>query len=252
MVIFTATQPVKSLKLVAPWVPAPVAAVVDRALAFHKSARWPNAQAMRRAVVAALARTGEAPVEAAGSPGDATANTAGVGDATLPASSFPATPLPVGSASNGSTTDGIVSTRKPGTMGLRPVRVGAAIAALALVGVAGFGVVRAVGPRRADAVDPRAATSPPIASEPTSTAPTASTASIATETAQEATPPAPVSLAPASAPPATPAPPPATKAAPHPSAAALVSSRAAPDCRLESYVELVKGEPVTRYRRVCH
>jgi serine/threonine protein kinase len=45
-----ATQPARSLAVAAPHVDSRVVAIVDRALAFDKSARWPDAAAMRQAV----------------------------------------------------------------------------------------------------------------------------------------------------------------------------------------------------------
>ena len=50
LMIHAATTRARALASVAPEVPAPVAWVVDRALAFEKGARWPDAQAMRAAV----------------------------------------------------------------------------------------------------------------------------------------------------------------------------------------------------------
>jgi serine/threonine-protein kinase len=50
LVVKSATQPARSLAVVAPQVDRRVVEIVDRALAFEKSARWPNALAMRDAV----------------------------------------------------------------------------------------------------------------------------------------------------------------------------------------------------------
>jgi serine/threonine-protein kinase len=44
--IAAASQPARTLGSAAPWVPAPICAVVDRALAFEKPNRWPTARAM--------------------------------------------------------------------------------------------------------------------------------------------------------------------------------------------------------------
>ncbi|MBI4700325.1 MAG: protein kinase [Deltaproteobacteria bacterium] len=44
------TEPAPALGVVAPEVPAQVASIVDRALAFEKDARWPDARAMQQAV----------------------------------------------------------------------------------------------------------------------------------------------------------------------------------------------------------
>jgi serine/threonine protein kinase len=62
LVVRAATEPARPLASVAPDVPAAVAGVIDRALAFDKSARWPDAVAMRDAVArAALETLGEEP-----------------------------------------------------------------------------------------------------------------------------------------------------------------------------------------------
>jgi serine/threonine protein kinase len=61
LLLHAATTPARSLQSVAPEVPAPIVALVDRALAFDKPARWPDAASMRDAVR-------EAFVEAFGEP----------------------------------------------------------------------------------------------------------------------------------------------------------------------------------------
>jgi eukaryotic-like serine/threonine-protein kinase len=50
LLIVAATQHARPVSLVAPDVPPPIAAIIDRALAFDKAARWPNAQQMRDAL----------------------------------------------------------------------------------------------------------------------------------------------------------------------------------------------------------
>jgi len=50
-VIIAATRAAPPLRSVAPNVPAELAHVVDRALSFKRSARWPNARAMRKALL---------------------------------------------------------------------------------------------------------------------------------------------------------------------------------------------------------
>ncbi len=52
MLVHAATRPASPLASVAPSVPAAVAAVVDRALAFDREARWPTARAMADALAA--------------------------------------------------------------------------------------------------------------------------------------------------------------------------------------------------------
>jgi serine/threonine-protein kinase len=58
--IVSATRRAPSLATVAPWVPGLVAAIVDRALAFEKGERWPDASSMQRAVRTALDAMGGA------------------------------------------------------------------------------------------------------------------------------------------------------------------------------------------------
>jgi serine/threonine-protein kinase len=48
--VFAATRSARPLASVDPEIPAPVAEVIDRALCFERSARWPGAQAMRDAI----------------------------------------------------------------------------------------------------------------------------------------------------------------------------------------------------------
>jgi eukaryotic-like serine/threonine-protein kinase len=50
VVVLVATQPARSLATVAPHVDPRIVQLVDRALAFHKTERWPSAAAMRDAV----------------------------------------------------------------------------------------------------------------------------------------------------------------------------------------------------------
>jgi len=57
LLIEAATVPARALGLVAPEVPAAIAAVVDRALLFQKEARWETAEAMRDALVKASQAT---------------------------------------------------------------------------------------------------------------------------------------------------------------------------------------------------
>jgi hypothetical protein len=52
-VIIAATRAAPPLRTVAPNIPAPLAQVVDRALSFDRAARWPNARAMRKALLEA-------------------------------------------------------------------------------------------------------------------------------------------------------------------------------------------------------
>jgi serine/threonine-protein kinase len=63
--IKNATCPAPSLQSVAPEVPPVVAAIVDRALAFERRDRWPDAAAMRTAVRGAIESLGGAPKSSA-------------------------------------------------------------------------------------------------------------------------------------------------------------------------------------------
>jgi serine/threonine-protein kinase len=78
--IKNATCPAPPLQSVAPEVPAAVAAIVDRALAFDRSARWPDAAGMRSAVRAALESFGvvlSAAAEGSATPSSGYAGVAG-------------------------------------------------------------------------------------------------------------------------------------------------------------------------------
>jgi serine/threonine-protein kinase len=68
------TASARPLRSVAPHVPAEVAAIVDRALAFDKSLRWPDAASMQAAVRAALPAGGPA-ISAPDAAADAAAHT---------------------------------------------------------------------------------------------------------------------------------------------------------------------------------
>ena len=63
MLVHAGSRPARSVLTVAPSTPADVADIIDRALAFEKERRWPDARAMRSALAQAYARTfgGELP-----------------------------------------------------------------------------------------------------------------------------------------------------------------------------------------------
>jgi serine/threonine-protein kinase len=93
LVILAATTPARPLASLAPHVPPPLAAIVDRALAFQKSDRWPNALAMRDAVRdASLSLFGRLPVRETLMPIFGNLSPA-LGE-TQPAHSYVATPVP--------------------------------------------------------------------------------------------------------------------------------------------------------------
>jgi len=58
VLIAVATTPARSLGSVAPDAPPEVAAIIDKALAFHNEDRWDSAQAMRAAILEAQAKLG--------------------------------------------------------------------------------------------------------------------------------------------------------------------------------------------------
>ncbi|HEY8089145.1 MAG TPA: serine/threonine-protein kinase, partial [Polyangiaceae bacterium] len=69
LVVRAATQPARAIATVAPEIPAPVAAIVDRAVAFARDDRWASARAMAAAIEEAhLALHGEALTRAALTP----------------------------------------------------------------------------------------------------------------------------------------------------------------------------------------
>jgi serine/threonine protein kinase len=53
--IYAATQPAPAVESLAFWLPQGVCLVINRALAFHRDARWPSARAMQSALRAAVA-----------------------------------------------------------------------------------------------------------------------------------------------------------------------------------------------------
>jgi serine/threonine-protein kinase len=61
LTVAAATTAARSLAEVAPETPARVVAIVDRALAFAREERWPNARAMREAITAAFVEAAAAP-----------------------------------------------------------------------------------------------------------------------------------------------------------------------------------------------
>jgi eukaryotic-like serine/threonine-protein kinase len=72
------TRPPAPLALVAPWLPPVITALVDRALRFEKTERWPSARAMQAATREALAwyeAQRPAPIQAEASGGGATTST---------------------------------------------------------------------------------------------------------------------------------------------------------------------------------
>jgi serine/threonine-protein kinase len=162
------TKPAPSLRSVAPEVPPSIAAVVDRALAFDRGARWPDARAMQRALRDAARGVGLAPA-------------AIVVPALGPAAQSAAPSL------LGATL--AVTPRGP----RRRAAIGAAIAGLGLVIAAGIATL-GMSPRAA----PTSAGTPPSAEAPPGGS-AAATTSAPPPTVAPAPPPEPVASAPASA-----------------------------------------------------
>jgi serine/threonine protein kinase len=64
VLVYAATKPAPPLATVAPHVPALIAAVIDRALAYEKGDRWPSAEAMSEALAVAFSRVNLTPLKA--------------------------------------------------------------------------------------------------------------------------------------------------------------------------------------------
>jgi serine/threonine-protein kinase len=65
MMVVVGSRPARSLALVSPELPAPLTAVIDRALRFEKSERWPDARTMRAALADAYRQAFDAPMPGA-------------------------------------------------------------------------------------------------------------------------------------------------------------------------------------------
>ena len=170
------TQPLAPLASVLPGIAPEVAAVVDRAVAYDRDARWPDAQAMRQALSGLLgnAAIAGAPVPAA---------TAGIAPAAGQRTDAPTLAVPEGALTTGRPFSSPSLPRTP-----PPARVGRA----AVLVLAGFGVLVAalvavlvLSPRthRVPAAPPAVATAMPVPPVSTTTAPVSA--------ATEAAPPPP-------------------------------------------------------------
>jgi serine/threonine protein kinase len=126
MLIYAGSKPARTLRSVTAAVPAAIASVVDRALAFDRQQRWPDAAAMRRALVAAANDAGEAYAS--------TISLAAI------AAAIPPAPTPVAVGSGPSTTAGVASAGA----GERTTTRARATALVALAFVAAAGVAAAV------------------------------------------------------------------------------------------------------------
>ncbi len=133
MLVFTATRPARPLASVLEDVPAPIAEVVDRALAFAKHDRFADAAAMLAALDEAHRRAfGTSPVRNVVRV-DAGRMSELMSSVTLPAASMaPANPSPLGLAA-ASTTAGVSSERRP----THPPPVGASAMTPAVIPAAG-------------------------------------------------------------------------------------------------------------------
>jgi eukaryotic-like serine/threonine-protein kinase len=258
LVILSATRHVRPLAEAAPHVPQPIAAVVDRALAYATSERWPSATGMREALEQAFfsvygrslrgAKLAFADERAASKERSAPAR----GDATRSAAWVPARndepatrpPTPPPSAPRAATNAGLTrsqgattsSTSRPATiLATAGVSLILVLAVAIVVGRTEWGGARP--PSSASVIAPTASAPlpPPLPEQPSASAVASVSAS-----APAPLPPAPTTHAQRTGGPAGARP-----------AVVAAASSAASDCPLESYVEIVKGEPVTRYRRVC-
>lgn len=116
--VYAATRPARPIESVAPWLDATLAAVVNRALAFDRQARWPNARAMQEAIrgtpsfAQCVRFRSSAPPRPSATPNSAVARTVD-----MPEPARPATlPLPAGP------TGTIALEPPPGPGGSRPDR----------------------------------------------------------------------------------------------------------------------------------
>ncbi|HEY2518074.1 MAG TPA: serine/threonine-protein kinase [Polyangiaceae bacterium] len=270
MIILTATRRVRPLREAAPFVPDAIAAVVDRALAYQKADRWPSADAMRDALDAAFTGLYGQSLRGATLPtapraflplgGTLPSAKPGAVDPqqgieTRPAGRVASPAIVPSSGSSleptlpalpkASTVSGVARERTHGSVA-RPATLIGAVVLLLLVAVA-FGLVLR-GRSTTPAADARAAVTPisipadevvpppPLDAPPVASAPPTGTAAL---------PPPPSALPPVAHAPAAAHAPPSAHAPPP------VAPAASKDCPLESYVEIVKGEPVTHYRRAC-
>jgi serine/threonine protein kinase/tetratricopeptide (TPR) repeat protein len=168
ILVYSATRPSRSLAEVAPAVPAAIAAVVDRALAFDKKDRWPSAAAMRDALGGAYrAVFGAPPSKDALAPlvPGTRSILPGPGDeglASAPtehAASFPSSPSSNRSASTSSPVSGERPPSRAPRFAARLVRLG--VAGLCALGLAiGVALVGRHLPERPDAGDAGALVAP--------------------------------------------------------------------------------------------
>jgi serine/threonine-protein kinase len=129
------TTPAAPLATLEPKVHAAVAAVVDRALAFEKPRRWPDARAMQNAVRHAYQEMHRAPLSTA----PKLTVPPSVADRTLPSADVIALAPAIGSVGTG---PAVVSGRTG--VALRQAAAGIPRGALVAVGVAGVGAVLAL------------------------------------------------------------------------------------------------------------
>ena len=247
--IASATRNARSLRGRA-GVPDVVAEVVDRALAYDKRNRWPSALAMQKALerAHAIAHEGSSSTRRAAVTAPATAvasllegstsPSAGAVRASTPRETREPRPSSVGGIAR--YVDAEHARRGPWLGAARILSVVVAVAAIALL------VVKLAS---RPAVAPATAVTAPLSASAAPIAPQASASPRTTGDVPADTPVVDVSSLPFARPP------PAlrtlvTAAPPHAGAAASVHA-AATACHLESYIETVKGEPVTRYRQIC-
>jgi eukaryotic-like serine/threonine-protein kinase len=130
------SNPAPGIRAIAPEVPEPVAAVIDRALAFERDARWPDARAMQSAVRQAYEAVHDAPISSAGK----LTIPPSVPNRTLPGASSPvASPGPLAAEA---TTAQAVATPRSGEVNKpdsrRPMAIGLAALAIVALGMIGL------------------------------------------------------------------------------------------------------------------
>jgi eukaryotic-like serine/threonine-protein kinase len=233
--IASATRKARTLRGVA-GVPDVVAEVVDRALAFDKRNRWPSALTMQKALERAHAIAHE---------GSSAARRAAVTAPATPVASLRTTPASDEARARPSTVGGL--SRYVGVDGGKGRLAGAARVLGALVAVCALALVVVKVRAREGTSPPTTATSvpaiaPAVASQAAAPPP-------APSDVPDDTPTVDVASLPQVKPTLVLRAPSAPTASPHGGGVASHAAQAA--CHLEPYAEMVKGEPVTRYRQIC-
>jgi eukaryotic-like serine/threonine-protein kinase len=189
MIVRAGSRPARSVAAVTPDLSPAIAAVVDRALAFDKVERWPNARAMQAALAEAYVATFRVPMP--GGRASATSSMAQLTETATLAERFASKPL--------STTAGVVSLQSPREVAgvprsraRRGLLVGVALAApLAIGGGLALRGRTAIAPSRPS---PATTIAAPAFAVPTVTATTTATAAEALPASATSTEPQAVAL----------------------------------------------------------